>query len=57
VEDLDPAGLNRPTGIRRTAVTVDVIEVIGVVGTLGESDSLRVLEAFERRGRWASGSS
>jgi hypothetical protein len=38
VRDLGAAGLNRPTGIKRSFVVVDVIEVIDVVGDLSRAD-------------------
>lgn len=41
--DLDAAGLARPTGIRRRAVTVDIVEIIDVVGALGRLDAAAVL--------------
>lgn len=43
VRDRPAAGLTRPTGIRTTSVTVDLIEVVGVVGQLGESDTKSIL--------------
>jgi hypothetical protein len=38
VRNLAVAGLHRPTGIRRWAVEVDVIEVIEIVGVLSRQD-------------------
>jgi hypothetical protein len=43
VRDLAAAGLNRSTGVRTSSVTIDIIEVIGVVGRLGEADLMSVL--------------
>ena len=38
VQDLVAAGLTRPTGIRMSAVEIDVIEIIDFVGHLGVKD-------------------
>jgi hypothetical protein len=44
VELLDQAGLTRPTGIRRSSVVVDIIEVIEIVGALSDLDAQRILD-------------
>jgi hypothetical protein len=38
LRDLDVAGLNRPTGVRRREITIDIIEVVVVVGRLSDID-------------------
>lgn len=44
IEDLDMAGLARPTGVRLTSVVVDIIEIIEIVGSLGDDDRRVILD-------------
>jgi hypothetical protein len=55
VRDRTATGLTRPTGIRNTSVTVDLIEVMSVVSRLGEVDTRSILghNAIGRRFRSA----
>jgi hypothetical protein len=43
IEDLAEAGLTRSTGVRRSSVVVDLIEVIEIVGALSDDDALEIL--------------
>jgi hypothetical protein len=43
LEDLDSAGLCRPTGVRRSAVRLARTDVLAVRGRLGEADAVAVL--------------
>ena len=44
IDDLDSAGLRRPTGVRLRTVRIDVVEVIEIVGRLGDDDAGRLTD-------------
>ncbi|MFI6262185.1 hypothetical protein [Micromonospora sp. NPDC051006] len=41
--DVETAGLRRPTAVRRTALSVDLVDVLTVIGELSDTDRRRVL--------------
>jgi hypothetical protein len=49
VEDLEAAGLSRPTGVRLRRVCVDLADVVDVVGNLSDADQSRILRKDGRR--------
>jgi hypothetical protein len=46
VEDPGAAGLRRPTGVRRRAITVDILDIVGTAGCLSDDDAGRVLRGL-----------
>jgi hypothetical protein len=45
------AGLTRPTGVRRTSLTVDYLEIVNIAGDLADEDAAALLPASDRARR------